>query len=228
MGNGIGTGKECAGFSILALAIAEKERVGSGITVVDMTGLSDETAGDNGAPIDGGTGADNEILGNHIPSDINRIIFIAVDAPVFEFHRTGDLTERAYPHVFDITHVHDFAVVFDDSPVRCMLVAIIIDDRFHPFDQFWTMAVKGINIGKMGGEFVGDMYFSSPGFVQHIDLHSVPECSHPVDQDHIYILDKAIITDSVVGYIILHILDHYIVADATIMNDSAVDAGMFL
>jgi hypothetical protein len=47
-------------FTVLTLAITEKERIGSGISVIDMASLSDKTTGDNRTSVDRGAGADNK------------------------------------------------------------------------------------------------------------------------------------------------------------------------
>ena len=46
MGDGIRTGKDCTGLTVLALAIAEEKRVGSGIIMSQTTGLAYETTGE--------------------------------------------------------------------------------------------------------------------------------------------------------------------------------------
>ena len=72
------------------------------------------------------------------------------------------------------------------------------------------------------------MHLPTAGFIQHTDLYSVSKTSEAIYHDHIYILDEAIVTDTIVGNIVLNILNHYIVSHSAIMKHRMADAGMFL
>ncbi|MPM27099.1 hypothetical protein SDC9_73604 [bioreactor metagenome] len=55
MGYRIRPGKKGTSFAILSLAIAEKERIGSGISMIEVARLPDKAPRDNTSAIDAGT-----------------------------------------------------------------------------------------------------------------------------------------------------------------------------
>ncbi len=88
------------------------------------------------------------------------------------------------------------------------------------------MSVERVDVGKMRGEFIVNMYLASTRLVQNIHLRAVSESCHAVHQDDIHILDKAIVADNIVGNVVLDVFNHHIVTDFTIMDDRVVDAGV--
>src|SRR5690554_2141254 len=134
MGNRERPSEEGACFSVLALAVAKKEGVGSGIAVINVARLPSGAAGDLCAAVDACAGGDDKIFRDHVPADIDGRVTVAVNSPVLQFHSTGHLAMSAYSHVLDEPHVHDHAVVLDGPPVGRVFIAIIVDDGFHLFD----------------------------------------------------------------------------------------------
>ena len=99
VGDGVGTGKDCAGLAVLALAVAEKERIGSGIVVSEMTGLPYETTGKCHAVLDRRAAAHDEVIANHAHANVYRSHFIGIEASVLQPCRAFNLTEVPDLHV---------------------------------------------------------------------------------------------------------------------------------
>ena len=72
MGDGVRPGKNSTCFTVLSLAVAKEQRVGSGIIVPQLTGLSHKTTGQHGPVVDMGTGGNNKIIANNAVSDMHR------------------------------------------------------------------------------------------------------------------------------------------------------------
>ena len=72
------TGKDGTRLAVFALAVAEEKRVGSGISMTKHTSLAHKASTDHSSTIDMRPGRDNEIIGNHIMSDIDRGVLITV------------------------------------------------------------------------------------------------------------------------------------------------------
>ncbi|MPN39962.1 hypothetical protein SDC9_187497 [bioreactor metagenome] len=71
------------------------------------------------------------------------------------------------------------------------------------------------------------MNLASSRLVQHIYFRPVSKSCLSVNQNNIYVLNEAIITDEVIGYVILNVLYYHIVTDLTIVDNSVIDTGVF-
>ena len=119
--------------------------------MIEVACLADKAAGNNASAIDSGTRRNNKILSNYIPADVDRCLFVTVDATVFQLHGTGDFAKTADPHVFDVSHVHNHGIVSYASHIRRMFSGVIINHRLHALDQVGAVPVKRIYVCKMSG-----------------------------------------------------------------------------
>lgn len=228
MGDGVRPGKNSTCFTVLSLAIAEEQRVGSGIIVPQLTGLSHKTTGQHGSVVDMGTGGNNKIIANNAVSDMHRGRLVTVDAPIVQTARPADPAEIPDTHILDRTGIENHHMVADGSHRGSVFIGIIVCNLFHPADQFRTMPVKSQDIGLMGREFVVNQHFTTSRLVQYGSFYSVAKLSQAVHQDDIYILNESIVSYLIVGNVVLDVLDTAIITNSHIMQGDMSQAGMFL
>jgi len=97
MGDGVRPGKNSTCFTVLSLAVAKEQRVGSGIIVPQLTGLSHKTTGQHGPVVDMGTGGNYKIIANNAVSDMHRGRLVTVDAPIVQTARPADPAYILWP-----------------------------------------------------------------------------------------------------------------------------------
>jgi hypothetical protein len=78
------SGKDSTSFTVLFLAVAEKERIVSREKMGEVAGLSDETTRHYYTVTYMGSRTDDEIFGRNIRPDVYRSLSVAVDTTVFE------------------------------------------------------------------------------------------------------------------------------------------------
>ena len=101
-GHGVRTGKDCAGFSIFSLTVAEKQRICCRISMSEPARLPYEAAGECSSILDTGAAADDEVVTYDIHADMDRSLGSAVYAAVLQSRGPLDLAVTAYPYVLDI------------------------------------------------------------------------------------------------------------------------------
>ena len=87
------------------------------------------------------------------------------------------------------------------------------------------MAIKGHDISEAGRETVEDGDLASAAFVHYGYADSVTERGLAINEDRIDILDTGVLPDTVVGNIIVDIIEAHIVSDLHIMEHGMVDTG---
>ena len=219
-------GEDRAGLAILALAIAEEQRVGGGVVMPQVARLPDETAGQSGAVLNGGTARDDEVVTNHAMADVYGIELVAVDRSVLQTPGALNLAIIADTHILDVTGIDDLYVMTDRAHVGCILFGIAGNDSLEVLDQLRAMAIETKHIGLVGGKAVVDRHLAATGLVQYRDLNIVSERRVPIYQDNIHVLYQRVVANTVVGDVILDVLDQAVVADLHVVQVGFSDTGM--
>lgn len=228
VGNREGAGEDGAGLTVLALAVAEEQRVGSGVIVPELAGLAYEAAREGDSVLDGGSAADDEVVTDHSDADMDGGGGVAVDAAVLQARSTLDLAAVADPDVLDIAGVDDGDSLADGTDGGLDGVDVSPDEPAHPLDELGTMPVKGHYVCLLGGEPVVDHDFAAAGLVEDRDFHSVAERGLAVAEDDIDIFDESIGADAIIGNIIVNPLYAAVVADFDIVKRNMVQTGVLL
>ena len=149
MGYGIRTGKDGTCFTVLSLAVTEKQGIGSRVVVSQLTGLPNEATGQHSSIVHMRTGGNNKVIANDTMPDMYRSSFIAVDTSVVQTAGSANPAIIANTHILDRTGIENHHMAADGPHRRSMLVGVIVSDRLHPADQFRTVPVKSQNISLM-------------------------------------------------------------------------------
>ena len=88
------------------------------------------------------------------------------------------------------------------------------------------MAVKRHDISLLGGEAVIDGDFTATGLIEHRDLHAVAEGRLAVADDDIDIFDESVVSDAVIGNIIVNALYAAVVTHFNVVKRNMVQSGM--
>src|SRR5690554_1811336 len=70
------------------------------------------------------------------------------------------------------------------------------------------------------------MYFSPAGLVEHVYLNPVAERGSAVHQDHVHVLNKAVVANGIISNVILNVFDHHVIAYKAVVEDSLIQAGL--
>jgi hypothetical protein len=70
------------------------------------------------------------------------------------------------------------------------------------------------------------MYFPTTGFIQYVHFNTIAKGCEAIHKDHIHVLDKTVVTDGVVGDVVLHVLDHHVVTYRAVVKHRMTDTGM--
>ena len=119
--------KDGAGFSVLSLAVTEKQGIGGTVTVPKAACLADETALDGGVIGHMGTAADDKVVGNHPVGNSNGRIGVAVDRAVSEPACAADDGMVPYSYTVDMAGVTDRDVVPYPPALRCLRSRVLIN-----------------------------------------------------------------------------------------------------
>ena len=129
MSHRVRSGEYRACLTVLSLAVAEKERIRSGISMTETAGLSDETSGECHSILDGRPAGNDEIIPYHPYAYMDRSIGIAVYASVLQPRGPLYLAAVPYPDVLYISGIRNHHIGSDPSGPGC--------HRSHIFpDQF--------------------------------------------------------------------------------------------
>ena len=75
-------------------------------------------------------------------------------------------------------------------------------------------------------ELITDKHLAATGLVQYRDLNIVSERRVPIYQDNIHVLYQRVVANTVVGDVILDVLDQAVVADLHVVQVGFSDTGM--
>ena len=105
---------------------------------------------------------------------------------------------------------------------------ILFENVLHPFNQHRTMAVKCHDISLMSRQTVVHHHFTSSRFIQYGHFYPITEFTTAIHQDDIHVFDKGIVTNLIVGYIVLNVFNATMVADCHIVQRGLIQASMLL
>ena len=115
-------GENRASLAVLALAVAEEQRVGGGVVVPQAACLPDEAAGQRGAVLDGAAARYDEVVANHAMTDVHGIELVTVDRSVLQAAGPLNLAIVANARIFDVAGIDDPCVMADGAHVGCSSV----------------------------------------------------------------------------------------------------------
>lgn len=220
--------KNGTGFTVFALAVAEEQGIRSRVVMPQLTGLPHETTGKHGAVVHARPGGYDKVIANNAMPYMYRCYFVTVDTAVVQATCTANVAVVADTHVFDRTGIEYHYMAADRTDSGGMLIGVEIGNFLHPRNQLRAVTVKCHDIGLVGGEFIADKHFTAACLVQHRHLYAVTELGQPVYEDNIHILDEGIVSDFIIGNIVLDILNAAVIAHCYIMECYVPQAGMFL
>ena len=190
--------------------------------------LPHKATGQHGAVIDMRTAGDDEVVTNHSMTDIDRRLLAAVDAAVSQSARARYGRIVAHAYIFNCTAIHQGDVCTQRTAVGGMFVAVIIGNLLHPCRQLWAVAIERHDVGLMGREFIVHRDLSPTRFIEHSHLHAITEARHTVHQEQIDMLNTGMVTNLVVGNVVLHMLNAAIIAYGDVMKGNMTDTGVLL
>jgi hypothetical protein len=103
----IRAGKDRTSFSILTLAIAEEERIGSRIIMSKLAGLTNEATGEGDTVLNTGSAGNDEIISYDTNAYMNRGMNITVDASILKTRCTLYLAVISDLDILDIAGISD-------------------------------------------------------------------------------------------------------------------------
>ncbi len=226
MRHGIRPGKNRTGLPVLSLAIAEEKGVSGRIGMPQMASLTDKAALQHRPVLHMGTGAKDKISGDNSLPDMYRIEGVAVNASVLQHPRPFDHGEIPDPYIPDHSCIDNPYLLSHRSSIRGMGFHIGLDHLLDPLHQQRAMAVERLDIGQMGRQLVIDGHFPPTGFIQDGNFHSVPKAGAPLYQHRLDVQDLDILSDLIIGNIILHIFNQCVIAYPAIMQRRIPDTRM--
>lgn len=175
MSHGIGAGKERAGLAVLALTVAEEERVRCTVSVSEDARLSDEALGQGHSVLNRGSALDYEIVGDDVHSYVHRGFGAGNDGAVAQSGGAFYFGVVPYLHVHDVHCVHNLDVAADYSETGSDRFDIAFDQFADGRDELGVVPVQGGDVCLVRGEIVVDGYLSPTGLVQDADAGAVAE-----------------------------------------------------
>lgn len=128
MRHGEGPCEDRTGLAILLVAVAEEERVRSGIAVSERTRLPDEAAGERRTTLHARARGDDEVRTDDTVAKTDGRFLHAIDTPVVEAARADDAGIGADLHVRDIPHIRDMCVGTDRAVGGAQAIDIAPDE----------------------------------------------------------------------------------------------------
>ena len=221
-----GTRKYGARLAVLAMTVAEKQRVGSRIAMPQMARLPHETTVEHRALVYTRPRRDYEIIHDDPIAHMHRRSGIAVDTAVAQPRCSAHRRKVANAHIADITGV-DYAHIPPHRPCgRCMFFRIEAHQLPHLLGHFRPVPVQSHDVGLMRRQFVAYHDFAPSGLIHDRDFHPVAESSDSVGKHAVYVYYDSIVAYRIVGYIVVHILDDAIIAHRDIVQHRVPYAGM--
>lgn len=80
---------------------------------------------------------------------MNRRLLITVQAAVFQSSRPFYLTIITYSYILYISRINNSNMLANSTCIRSILFSILVNNGFHPTNQFRTMTIQCQNIGLM-------------------------------------------------------------------------------
>ena len=156
-----------------------------------------------------------------------RCCFVTVHRTVLQTADSFDFTIITHTNILDITRIDNGDMTSDTTGLRGPCVGIIQNHLLHPADQLRPMAIERHEISLMCRKIVVDIHFTSSCFVQNGHFYPIAETAFTVDQNDIHILDKRMIANLIIGYIVLDVFNQAIVADRHLVQGDMTQTGMF-
>ncbi len=107
--------------------------------------------------------------------------------------------------------------------IRSLRLGIGIDLALQLMNHRRTMTIECQYIRQTRTQFVEDRYLATTAFIHHRHTHSITESRFAVYEDGIDVLDAGVGADTIVGDIVMDIVQVRIVAHLAVMQGSIVD-----
>ena len=196
-GDGVGTGKDCAGLTVFALTVGKEQGVFGREEAVDLGGLPHETVVHDRASGDLRPRGCDEVLRHHIRSDIDGTRGRTVETAVFEERGTVDDGVCSDAGVDDRAGVLDRHVFADMSSVTAETFGISVKESSETLLESLVVPHECHEIGSMGGEEVTYLDLYAPHLIEDGDGSTVTKGRIPLHRQGADIADRGVITDVV-------------------------------
>ena len=220
------TGKDSAGFSVLFLAVAEKEGIRSAVAMSQPATLSDEATLQGGIVRYMGAAADNKIIGNNPMSNNHRSSLVADDTAVSEAIGAADNCIISYEYAIDVAGVANGYVVTYPALTALLPGGIFINKDIKAFYQGRPMPVHRKHIGNLGTQTVINLDFAAAGFTEHRHFYTISEAAGALTYQEVHILNIGMGSDGVIGHVIGYILNEGIVPYGYIVQSCITQTGV--
>ena len=220
--------KDGAGFSVLSLAVTEKQGIGGAVTVSKAASLADETALYGGVVGHMGTATDYEVVCDNPVGNGDGSVGIAVDGTVSEPAGAAynGMVTNAYS--VDMTRVTDRDIVPYPSALRRLGSRVFVYHLIEAFYKCGPVTVHCKHIGNLGAKAVIDLHLAAAGFIEDGHLHAVSKCRGPLIHNEVYVLNVSVGADVVVGNVVGDVLHKGFVPHRNIVKRAVPEAGMLL
>ena len=91
-----------------------------------------------------------------------------------------------------------------------------------------AVTIERQDICQTGTQFIKNRYLTATTFVHHRHAHPISESSTTIHEDGVNILDTGVVTDMIIGYIIMDVIEVAVVAYLAVMQRSMIDTRMDL
>ncbi len=224
--NGVRTSKNGGRLAVHALAIGKKERIERRIVLVHDTALSHETARNQRAIGYRHARRENEIFALHARTDFDGRFGIAIERTIFQFRCAANLGIIANAHIFQHAAVDYSHIATNFANGRFLAFGISIDAFLQIVDHRVIVAIKRENIGQMRRKSIENGNFATAALVHHRHTHTVAKGAWLVNYNHIGVFDVGVVTDVVIGYVVVNFANADIVIDRNIVQPRFADARM--
>ena len=221
-------GKDGAGFSVLPLAVAEKQRIGCAVAVSKYAALAHEAAGHGNIVVHAGAAADNEVIGNNSVADSHRRAGVAVDASVAKAAAPADCGAVPYAHAVNHLGVTDFYIIADGPTPALYRFGILLNHPVQGRNHLRLMAVHSQDIGGLGAQAIVDGDLAASGLVKDRDHGAVTKSAIPIRVQKVHVLNIAVVANVVVGNIVRYILYQGIVPHSHVVKGDIPQARVFV
>ena len=224
-GHRVGAGKDGAGLAVLALTVAEEERVVGREEVRKVAGLPHEATRQYRAVAHAGARADDEILCGDVGPDGYGGLGATIDSAVVEARGAVDAAGIADAEVAYRPRVDDVHAAAYGAAVARHGGGIVGHQLPEPPDEVGPVAIHGHEVGHLCREAVVDGDLAATRLVEHRHLGAVAEGALPLGKQQVHVLDVAVVAYAIVGDVVGHPLDEGVVAHRAVVQGDVVQPG---